>query len=261
MKALERVLIVAPHPDDESLAASGLIQRVTAEGGSVRVLFVTGGENNPWPQRFLHRRWSIGDEDRKRWGALRQAEARRSLAMLGVAATAADCLGFPDHGLIRLARSNDPRPGQALARAVAEYAPTLVVSPSVFDLHEDHRAVSWYLHTILRHSGVTIVTYVIHGSGVTSRLERALHLTTQERRRKEAAIRCHQSQLLLSSRRLLSHATAVERYYHDEYDCPVLESPWTTLANRLRHTVLVLSDGLASARIRRTSAIRGHSRH
>jgi len=247
MNALERVLIVAPHPDDESLGAAGLIQRVTAEGGSVRVLFVTEGENNPWPQRYLHRRWFLGDEDRKRWGTLRRAEAERSLAMLGVAATAADCLGFPDHGLIRLARSNDPSPGQALARVIAEYAPTLVVSPSAFDLHDDHRTVSWYLHTILRDSGVPIVTYVIHGQGATSRLVRALHLTKQERRRKEAAIRCHESQLLLSGRRFLSYATPVERFYCDEYDCPALESLWTTLTNRLRHAALVLSDGLTSA--------------
>ena len=240
----ERVLIVAPHPDDESLAAGGLIQRVTAEGGSVRVLFVTAGENNPWPQRLLHRRWSIGEEDRKRWGTLRRAEAERSLAVLGVAPTGADCLGFPDHGLIDLARSNDPRPGQALARAVAEYGPTLVVSPSAFDLHDDHRTVSWYLHTILRDSGVAVVTYIIHGSGAASRLARTLCLTAQERQHKEAAIRCHETQLLLSGRRFLSYATTVERFYCDEYDCPVLESPWTTLTNRLRHACLA-SAGIA----------------
>jgi LmbE family N-acetylglucosaminyl deacetylase len=247
MKTLQRVLIVAPHPDDESLAAGGLIQRVTAAGGSVRVLFVTEGENNPWPQRLLHRRWFIGDEDRKRWGTLRRAEAERSLARLGVAATATDRLGLPDHGLLGLARSNDPRLGQALARAVAEYAPTLVVSPSAFDLHDDHRTVSWSLHTILRDTGVPVVTYIIHGSAAPSRLEHTLHLTTQERLHKEAAIRCHETQLLLSERRFLSYATAVERFYRDEYDCPALESPWTTLANRLRHAALVLREGLASA--------------
>jgi hypothetical protein len=90
---------------------------------------------------------------------------------------------------------------------------------------------------------VAVVTYIIHGSVATSRLERTLHLTTQERRHKEAAIRCHESQLLLSSRRFLSYATAVERFYRDEYDCPILESPWMTLTNRLRHASLVLSDG------------------
>jgi LmbE family N-acetylglucosaminyl deacetylase len=258
MKETQRVLIVAPHPDDESLAAGGLIQRVTAEGGSVRVLFVTAGENNPWPQRLLHHRWFIGAEDRKRWGTLRRAEAERSLAMLGVAATSTDCLGLPDHGLIALARSNDPRLGQALARAVAEYAPTLVVSPSAFDLHDDHRTVSWYVHTILRNSGVAVVTYVIHGTCATSRLERTLHLTTQERQHKEAAIRCHESQLLLSGRRFLSYATAVERFYRDEYDCPALESPWATLTNRLRHAFLVLhgeSQSLKVAESQRASLL------
>ena len=50
---LEKTLIIAPHPDDESIAAAGLMQRALAAGGDVRVLFVTDGDNNPWPLRFL----------------------------------------------------------------------------------------------------------------------------------------------------------------------------------------------------------------
>ncbi len=39
-----RLVVVAPHPDDETLAAGGLIQRVLHEGGTVRVVVLTPGD-------------------------------------------------------------------------------------------------------------------------------------------------------------------------------------------------------------------------
>src|SRR5262245_29481661 len=40
----ERLLVIAPHPDDETIGAGGLIQRVVAKGGSVRVVLLTAGD-------------------------------------------------------------------------------------------------------------------------------------------------------------------------------------------------------------------------
>src|SRR5215471_1540498 len=42
-----RLLVVAPHPDDETLGAGGLIQRVHATGGSVKVVYLTDGDGYP----------------------------------------------------------------------------------------------------------------------------------------------------------------------------------------------------------------------
>ena len=44
MDAGERLLVIAPHPDDETLGAGGLIQRVLERGGTVRVVLVTAGD-------------------------------------------------------------------------------------------------------------------------------------------------------------------------------------------------------------------------
>jgi len=44
IKQGERLLVVAPHPDDETLGAGGLIQRVVARGGEVRIVLVTAGD-------------------------------------------------------------------------------------------------------------------------------------------------------------------------------------------------------------------------
>src|SRR5205823_12408713 len=43
-RAGERILIVAPHPDDEALAAGGLIQRAVARGARVRIVILTDGD-------------------------------------------------------------------------------------------------------------------------------------------------------------------------------------------------------------------------
>ena len=42
-----RLMVFSPHPDDETLAAGGLIQRVLSLGGSVKVVFMTSGDGFP----------------------------------------------------------------------------------------------------------------------------------------------------------------------------------------------------------------------
>src|SRR5690349_19902092 len=42
-----RLVVVEPHPDDESLGAGGLIQQTLAGGGRVHVLFMTNGDGYP----------------------------------------------------------------------------------------------------------------------------------------------------------------------------------------------------------------------
>ena len=81
---LARVLIIAPHPDDDVIATAGLMQKTRAAGGRIRVLFVTDGENNGWPQRFMELKIFLGSTDRWRWGVLRRREAEDSLIRLGI---------------------------------------------------------------------------------------------------------------------------------------------------------------------------------
>jgi len=42
-----RLLIFAPHPDDEVIAAGGLIQQAREAGGTVRVVYITSGDSYP----------------------------------------------------------------------------------------------------------------------------------------------------------------------------------------------------------------------
>src|SRR5262245_54609313 len=95
----DRVLVVAPHPDDEILAAGCLLQHAADLEAAVRILYVTRGENNPWAQRVHERRWRITPTDRERWALLRQREAIASLNSLDLPAECTRSLAFPDQGL------------------------------------------------------------------------------------------------------------------------------------------------------------------
>jgi LmbE family N-acetylglucosaminyl deacetylase len=234
MLDLERLLVVAPHPDDETLGAGGAIMRA----GRARVIVVTDGEANPWPQRVADRKWRIGDTDRARWGALRRSEALRALAILGVASDDAQFLGLPDAGLGALARSGDPRFIDAIANEVATFAPTTIIAPSFLDLHIDHRAASYFVHAAAPNAN--IVTYLVHGKFDASRVAATIELTDEEMRRKRAAMDCHATQLRLSRKRFLEHLKPSETYLRTEHDIVrivLLEEERRAARQHVRHVL------------------------
>jgi LmbE family N-acetylglucosaminyl deacetylase len=231
----DRTLVIAPHPDDESIAAGGLLQRAIAAGGEVRVIFVTDGDNNPWPLRYLKKKLFINDADRAEWGALRREESRRALTALGASTASATFLGYPDRMLTRLARAGDLRARDALAAAIDDFAPTLLVVPSAFDLHPDHRAIAWFAH------GRNCVTYVIHGHPPHHRLAFRLDLDAEEAARKRAAIECHQSQLVLSRTRFLSYARPFEEFYQPEAGIAQLDSRIHDWTCAMKHAARVVT--------------------
>jgi LmbE family N-acetylglucosaminyl deacetylase len=130
-----RILVVAPHPDDESLGCGGLVSLSAEAGSTFYIVFVTDGaashrNSRAWP--------------RARLAAQREQEACRALACLGIENAPRLFLRLPD--------ANMPTPGELAWRgAVAVvcgilqcFAPDLVILPWRRDPHCDHRA-SWLL--------------------------------------------------------------------------------------------------------------------
>lgn len=179
----QRTLVFAPHPDDESIGAGGLLAYVAARDADVRVVFLTSGENNPWPQRAARRRWRITDRDRLDWGRTRRSEARQALLELGIAAQNATFLGFPDDGLARL---NESDLADTIGTIIAEFRPTLMIVPSAGDLHPDHRAAYRAIMKALLSATfrpMLTLTYLVHGN-LESSERRSVPTTTDERSRK-----------------------------------------------------------------------------
>jgi LmbE family N-acetylglucosaminyl deacetylase len=191
-----RVLVISPHPDDATLGAGGLIQRVTHLGGTIRVVQMTGGDAFPhgvtaiWPRTRpteLSYRW---------YGSLREREAVRAMRQMGIHRSQIRLLGFPDEGLCVLAsadrsgtafqspytkRESPPDSEQIvtgtlyrgddlvreLARLIDEFRPTLLVLPHPGDEHPDHCASHLLAHQALAaaHAGPRpprVLHYIIH---------------------------------------------------------------------------------------------------
>lgn len=218
MLPLDRVLIIAPHPDDETLATGGVIQRA----GAVRVIFMTNGERNPWPQRVAYRKLRVNEGDRSRWGAIRRDEAIAALATLGAPDDCARFLGHPDTELMTMARDGNRDITDAIVNEAAEFAPTLVIAPSFFDLHADHRASSYFAHIAL--PAANIVTYVIHGDADPDRIAAKVELTAEERQRKSDAMERHATQLRLSRKRFIAHSRSDEVFLGAEHDVVSVET-------------------------------------
>lgn len=170
----ERLFLVAPHPDDETLGAGGLLQRVLERGGTVYIALITAGDGyveavvretglpRPRPSQYVA------------YGERRLHESRVALRQLGRRRVYLEFLGFPDGGLeglleahwrrtyperSRTTRATDPPYSEALepdvpydgadlrrelVRLLKESHPTIVALPDPLDRHPDHHAAGLF---------------------------------------------------------------------------------------------------------------------
>ena len=220
-----RLLVVAPHPDDETIATGLLIQQVRAAGGEVRILLLTEGDNNPWPQRWLERRVSIRAADRRRWGCRRQVEMLQALECLGVPAQALQSLGWPDMGITDELLEAGRAAVAALSAAIGQFGPSLVVAPALADRHPDHAAAHVLVRLALAEQAnpPPLLSYMVHGpSGNGDSFE--IHGNAAQSARKRAALTAHRSQMALSGKRMLRLAARTER--QAGMPPPLTSLPW-----------------------------------
>jgi LmbE family N-acetylglucosaminyl deacetylase len=212
-------MLFAPHPDDESLACSILLQRAVSAGAAVRVVYATDGDDNPWPQRALERKWRLNATDRRRWGRLRRAEALAALRVLGVNGSAARFLALPDQKLTAMLMCDCQTALERFAAIIADWGPTDLLVPSISDTHPDHSALAVMLRLVLSESSgptttkrMVVWSYTVHGrSHAFFDCAEPIRESQAETATKLRAIRCHKTQLKLSRKRFLGYAHRPER--------------------------------------------------
>jgi LmbE family N-acetylglucosaminyl deacetylase len=225
-------MLIAPHPDDEALACSVILQRAVRAGAAIRVLYATDGDDNPWPQRVLERKWRLNAADRRRWGKLRRAEALGALGVLGVRAGDTGFLGLPDQRLTHLLVNCCQSSLERLATSIRDWSPTHLLVPSVHDTHPDHNALAVMLRLVLEklypdESSMSVWAYAVHGRSPTffNRADK-LDYSEAESALKEEAIRCHKTQLKLSRRRFLAYAARPESFLKlNSGDSTIVDGP------------------------------------
>jgi len=198
--AATRLLVIAPHPDDEVLGAGGLMQRVKSTGGTVRVVYLTDGDGYPEGVKEEDHVEAPTARDYLGYGKQRRREARAALVRLGLADAFQTFLGFPDGGLCMLTRVywserraayrspytrlNRPPKGemllqktqyrgedlsQELALIIGDFKPTMIAVPRREDQHADHCAAWYFLNDALNdvrrvHPEFTTdeINYIVH---------------------------------------------------------------------------------------------------
>lgn len=189
------IFVIAPHPDDEALIASGVIAHAVAKGKPVKVIVVTNGD---------HLRGKKG------YGIERQAESVAAMEKLGLQREGVIFLGYPGdvRGLLHMmnmyldeksaytsaagvnATYGEHGPGGCdfhswltgkpalynavnllndLETLVRAFRPKEIYTVSRFDEHPDHRAVNYLTHRVLqklRHEDAdylpTLRTTIVH---------------------------------------------------------------------------------------------------
>jgi LmbE family N-acetylglucosaminyl deacetylase len=102
------LVVVAPHPDDESLGCGGLIAQAVREGRTVRVVVVSNGcGSHPNSKAYPH--------DRLR--DLREAETVAAMAELGLSSEHVHFLRLPDGGV-----PSEGADAEAAAERIADIA-------------------------------------------------------------------------------------------------------------------------------------------
>jgi LmbE family N-acetylglucosaminyl deacetylase len=164
-------MIIAPHPDDETLGCGGWIYAASQNGAVIRIVFLTDGDAFRLAAVTAERRLPSHAACRA-LGTRRRGEAVAAAATLGVPSSSLHFLGYPDRGLTALrkhweeirpfhspytgrsltssSRFREPRPlcgsslVEMLMREIHSFRPQILISPSPHDDHPDHRAAAWF---------------------------------------------------------------------------------------------------------------------
>lgn len=130
----KKVLIISPHPDDETLGCGGCICLHRMAGDSVKVVCLTNGAKGG----------TDGDIDKTAYVDLRYKELREACDRLGV--DDLEYWNYEDRALF-----DSPEMIEKLVELLNTYRPGLVFAPSPMEIHPDHRAsVTFFEEAVCR---------------------------------------------------------------------------------------------------------------
>jgi len=193
VSATTSLLVVSPHPDDESLCCAGAIQRVLKAGGRVSIVWLTSGDGSELDLLVVEKSLFIRPSKLRSLALRRMQESRDAAALLGVQRDRLYFLGYPDRGLYSIINDHyitpyrskftavtavpyagtlspgHPYTGQNLEKdfetVLDRIRPTLVLAPSPRDSHPDHRATGIVtIRAMVHRNELSKVRYwIVHG--------------------------------------------------------------------------------------------------
>lgn len=137
-------LILAPHPDDESLGCGGSIIKHVNAASRIKVIFLTSGDKGDFENRFGENYINI----------------RKQCAFNAMEALGVKDFEFWEYGDRQIGLLKDEIESR-LVKTLHDFNPSLLYAPSPLEAHPDHRAsfeIAWRAAKI---SKVTLVLYEV----------------------------------------------------------------------------------------------------
>lgn len=195
LEPFHRILLLAPHQDDETLGCGGLIQRCCRRKADVRVVFLTDGSVSH-PNSSSHAP--------KERCTVRCLEAKDALATLGVEHEKIFFLNALDSALPNRGEEGYSYYLAKVNALAAQQDSDLIICPCLADPHRDHQATWSIASDVASKRNITIWEYPIWiyelATEQARRLQEqkphyCLQLSPGEQLRKIRALNCHRSQL------------------------------------------------------------------
>jgi N-acetylglucosamine malate deacetylase 1 len=171
------ILVVAPHPDDESIGCGATLYQYAQRGDRVVVAFLTSGE------------LALRDLPRAEAWRIREREASNAASALGLAAF--EFFRFRDYFL----EEQLDEASERLAAVLKRERPTVVFVPHAGEAHPDHRAAAEIFE--LAAARADFAPPYVQAYEVGTPLSQCNHVVdvTSAMHAKLRAIRCYASQL------------------------------------------------------------------
>jgi LmbE family N-acetylglucosaminyl deacetylase len=210
----QRVLVIAPHPDDEVVGCGGTILQHLSAGDMVRVVYVTDGRRS--------RAHGLGPDD---MALRRRREAERAAGVFGLGAF--DWIGA------REGEWDTVHVTSELERCLNATRPDVVYAPSLVDFHPEHIRVAQNVASCLKSAldsggaGLQVRIYQVHVP-LTARLTTLVADVTKDEQQLHVLLAAHDSQRASTERSLRLRRYAAAR----TVDCGLVEPFWELTAAR-----------------------------
>lgn len=142
----ERIIVFAPHPDDETLGCGGTIAKRLNEGYEVLVVVMTDGRHS-----FLKGLGIALDPTPEELKEIRRGEVKRATRILGVPEENLLFLDFVDGAL----DENEMEAQKRVMKLLGEKVPSEIYFPYEKDGHPDHRATNRIVTSAVRKVGIS----------------------------------------------------------------------------------------------------------
>jgi len=146
---VNRIIVFAPHPDDETLGCGGVIAKRVRQGCNVFVVFMTDGRYALTPVGIT------SDPSPLEMKEIRKKEALRAIGILGIRDKNTIFLDFEDTTL----RKYKMEAYKRIVQILKDVSPSEIFFPQRKEYHIDHQVTNMIVEEVIRNSKLNVTKY------------------------------------------------------------------------------------------------------